>query len=137
MKIKLDEGAFPLTREHPTDAGLDIRAKAGKTIEAYGSEVFRTGVHIQLPRNTCGLIISRSGMNVKNDVESSIGLIDEGYTGELMVKLRNHSVKDYKVKKGDKISQLIVIPACYVPIEIVEELEETERGENGIGSTGR
>ena len=138
MKCKLDLGAYEPIRGHKTDAGLDIRSKdKAKKIPANGSAVFKTGVHIQLPSHTCGLIVPKSGLNVKKEIVSSVGLIDEGYTGEIVVKLENHSDKDYTVKAGDKIAQMIIVPAYYFDLEFVEELEETERGDNGFGSTGR
>ena len=137
MKVKLDEGAFAPFREHTTDAGLDLKAKKAKTIPANGSATFNTGIHVQLPRNTCGLVVPKSGLQIKKNIVGAVGLIDEGYTGEIVCKLENHTDKDYKVKAGDKIAQLIVFPCCYVPVEIVEELEDTERGSNGFGSTGR
>lgn len=137
MKIKLDEGAYCPTREHSTDAGLDLRAMETQIVCAKDSAVFRTGVHITLPRGTAGILISKSGLNVKHDLTST-GLIDEGYTGEIMVKLYNHGGYDYRVEKGDKISQLIVVPVLYESVEIVGELGEvTERGSAGFGSTGR
>ena len=65
------------------------------------------------------------------------GLIDEGYSGEITVKLYNHSGRDYEVKAGDKISQLVIIPVKYEPVEIVDEIGGGERGDAGFGSTGR
>lgn len=136
MKIKLDENARAVTRAHKTDAGLDIRAAESKTIHAYASEVFHTGVHIQLPKNTCGILISKSGLNINHDITST-GLIDEGYTGEILVKLYNHSALSYRVEEGDKISQLIIVPVLYESVQIVDTLDESDRGENGFGSSGR
>lgn len=137
MKIKLDKGAYMPSREHTTDAGMDIRAKDKVLIPSHGHATLPTGVHIQLPKNTCGLLVSKSGLNVKFNITST-GLIDEGYTGEIKVKLYNHGNAPYMVCPGDKISQLVVIPCVYVPLEFVDELDEnTERGNNGFGSTGR
>ena len=136
MKVKLDNGAYKPRREHQTDAGLDIRAKEGQIVPANGSAVFRTGVHIQLRPGTCGILKSKSGLNVNHDIIST-GLIDEGYTGEIVVKLHNLGKEDYEVKAGDKISQLIVVPCIYEYIELVECLDDSERGSNGFGSTGR
>ena len=137
MKVKLDANAYPLTRAHKTDAGLDIRAKETQIVPAKESAIFKTGVHIQLPPCMAGVLISKSGLNVKHNLTST-GLIDEGYTGEIIVKLYNHGCFDYCVKAGDKISQLVVVPVVYTDIEYVDELEEgTERGANGFGSTGK
>ncbi len=137
MKIKLDSGAFMPTREHETDAGLDLRAMWGEIVPAKESATFHTGVHVKLPRGTCGILVSKSGLNTKYGITST-GLIDEGYDGEIIVKLYNHSGYDYDVHAGDKISQLVIVPCLYESIEVVDDLEqESERGGNGFGSTGR
>lgn len=136
MRIVLDEGAIKPTREHPTDAGLDLYAMETKTINARGFCTFRTGVHAEIPEGCAGVLISKSGLNVKNSITST-GLIDEGYTGEIMVKLYNHGFTDYKVERGTKISQLMIVPVRYVEVEVVDSLSKTERGDKGFGSTGR
>lgn len=135
VRIKVDEGAFAPSRAHDTDAGLDIRARRGKIVRAHGSAVFKTGVHIQLEPGTCGILVSKSGLNVKNDITST-GLIDEGYSGEIIVKLYNFGKSNYVVRKGDKISQLVIVPVLY-DYEIVDSIEGGDRGENGFGSSGK
>ena len=136
MKIKLDKGAYMPTRAHSTDAGLDLYAKEGQIVSAKESAQFDTGVHIQLPPGTAGLLVSKSGLNCNNDITST-GLIDEDYTGSIRVKLYNHGGYDYRVKAGDKISQLVILPVIKPELELAEELEETERGDGGFGSTDR
>ena len=137
MKVKLDPGAKCPTRAHSTDAGLDLYAKERQIVPAKESAVFKTGVHIQLPRGTAGVLVSKSGLNVKHGITST-GLIDEGYTGEIVVKLYNNGGYDYTVETGDKISQLVIIPVLYESVELVDNLDEsTERGSAGFGSTGR
>lgn len=135
MKIKLDKGAVMPTRAHETDARLDIYATETQIVPAKGSAFFDTGVHIELPKNTVGMLKSKSGLNVKHGIVSE-GVIDVGYTGSIGVKLYNHSNDDYKVNAGDKISQLVILPIITPDIEEVTELEETERGNGGFGSTG-
>ena len=134
--VRLTEGAILPTRAHLTDAGLDIYSVEPKTIKAHEGEVIKTGLHIKLPKNTAGLLVSKSGLNVHYNITST-GLIDEGYTGEIMVKLYNHGNSDYQIKKGDKISQLVIIPVLYSKVVSCETLEDTERGTAGFGSTGR
>lgn len=137
MKIMLDDGAFAPVRAHKEDAGLDIRAKSDALVRAGQSMTFHTGVHIQLPPGTCGLMVSKSGLNVRHDITST-GLIDEGYTGEIVVKLINHGADDYHVHAGDKITQLVVVPIWHDPlIEIVDHIDGAERGDAGFGSSGR
>jgi dUTP pyrophosphatase len=137
MKIVLDPGAKTPVRAHPTDAGWDIFSKEPAIIPAKGSYTFHTGVHIQLPKGTVGFLKSKSGLNIRFGIESE-GVIDEGYTGEIVVKLYNKSSMDYVVRLGDKITQLVVLPVHPIEeLEIVKTLEESERGDNGFGSTGR
>ena len=136
MKIKLDDYALEPTRAHDTDAGLDIRSPIDMQIPPHDSRIFKTGVHVQLPPGTAGLMVSKSGLNVNHDITST-GLIDEGYDGEIIVKLYNHGPNSYSVKREDKISQLIVIPVAYLPVEIVDSIEGGERVDAGFGSTGR
>ena len=136
MKIKLDKYAFMPVREHITDAGLDIRAMDDGLVRAKQSLVFHTGVHVQLPKGTAGLFVSKSGMMINNDITST-GLVDEGYDGEVLVKLFNHGDKDYDVKRGDKIAQLVVMPVMYESVEIVNSINGGLRGADGFGSTGR
>ena len=136
MKIMLDDGAFVPTRAHDTDAGLDLYAREDTVVLAKESATFDTGVHIELPPDTVGFIKSKSGLNVKHGLLSE-GVIDEGYTGSIVVKLYNHSGYDYKVNRGDKISQLVILPIIKPELEIVDSLEETDRGNNGFGSSGK
>ena len=136
MKIMLDDGAFKPEKAHTADAGWDLKSPIDIVLLPGESEVIHTGVHVQIPHGFAGILISKSGLNVKHGITST-GLIDSGYTGEIAVKLYNHSHAPYRVKAGDKISQLVVTPVVYDELEIVTELEETERGANGFGSSGR
>lgn len=136
MKIKLDTNAIMPTRAHSTDAGLDLYSPYHQDIPPRKSVKFDTGVHIELPQGTAGLLVSKSGLSTKYNLLSS-GLIDEGYTGSICVQLYNHSDQWYTVKRGDKISQLVVIPILTPELELVDKLEETERGDKGFGSSGR
>ena len=136
MRVTLDKGAFEPTRAHATDAGLDLYSPVQVIVCGGQSEVIDTGVHIELPKGHCGMLISKSGLNVNYGLTST-GLIDEGYTGPIKVKLYNHSESDYLVKKGDKISQLVVFPVSYVSVELAETLSASERGNSGFGSTGK
>lgn len=136
MRIKLDEGAFVPSRAHATDAGIDLRTPVAVTVPAHGSAVIDTGVHVELPQGCAGLLVSKSGLNVKHGITST-GLIDEGYTGTILVRLYNHSDTDYTFHEGDKVTQLVVIPVRYERVEIVDSINGGERGDNGYGSTGR
>ena len=137
MKVKLLDGATLPTRSHDTDAGLDLYARNDAVILPWTGESFDTGVCIELPPGTFGKIESRSGLNVKHGIVSCGGIIDQGYTGSIIVKLYNLSDKPYKVYRNDRIAQLIIQPYIPVGLEEVDDLTDTDRGESGIGSTGR
>lgn len=137
METILDTGARIPTRAHDTDAGYDLYSQEDKFVPAHKSAVFDVGVHVQIPQGMAGLLVSKSGLNVKCDITST-GLIDSGYTGSIKVKLYNHGNVPYMVYAGDKISQLVIIPVFTPPLDIVNEFSEKgERGDNGFGSTGR
>ena len=141
LKVKLDEGAKMPTKAHDTDAGFDLYSRENKYIPTGTSEVFDTGVHIEIPKGYVGFIKSKSGLNVNHNIVSE-GVIDSGYTGSIVVKLYNHSPSlsypGYHVNAGDKISQIVFLPIPEVEFEQVDEfLEITERGDNGFGSSGR
>lgn len=136
MRIVLDDGAYMLVRGHKTDAGLDIKTPKDVTVPAKGSVIVDTGVHIELPPNTVGMLKSKSGLNVKYGITSE-GVIDVGYTGSIVAKLYNHSETHVILKKGNKITQLVILPIVPVELEQVSELMATERGLGGFGSTGR
>lgn len=136
MEIMLDNGAHMPSRGHKTDAGLDLRTPKAVTVPAYESVAVDTGVHVALPHGCAGLLVSKSGLNVRHGITST-GLIDEGYTGSIVVNLYNNKGEDYTFEAGDKISQLVVIPVVCGPLEQVSAFNATERGDNGFGSTGR
>ena len=136
IKVKLDEGAYLPERQHATDAGADIRCREGFTIPAHGFACIDTGVHIELPPETKGEVKSKSGLWTNHGIITT-GLIDEGFTGEIRVRLANLSDEDYTFEAGDKVTQLCVSPVCYPGYEEADEIEGGERGDAGYGSTGR
>lgn len=137
MKVKLDEGAYMPERAHPTDAGLDLRTREAFVLWPGHHHTFDTGVHMEIPHGFFGHVESKSGLNVKSSVVSCGGIIDEGYTGSIAVKLYNFGKEDKVFDVGDKIAQLIIQPYFTPKMELVDELPETDRGDNGFGSTGR
>ena len=136
LPVQLDEGAYMPERAHRLDAGLDLRSPIGTLIPGFGSATIDTGVHIQLPPGTVGMLKSKSGLNTKHSVTSE-GVIDEGYTGKIVVKLYNHGFDRFLIKRGDKISQLVILPVLRPTPVQVDKIEGGERGNNGFGSTGR
>ncbi len=139
IKIALDPGAYMPTRAHDFDGGMDFYAMNDVWIRPQSAEFFDTGVHFGVPRGYVGLIQSRSGLMRRNNSMTD-GTIDADYTGSIGVMLFNHSKGDLFIKRGDRIAQMVIVP-CLLPklddFVIVNELEETERGAGGFGSTGR
>lgn len=136
IRTKIRDDAFLPERAHDTDAGADIRTPEGFWLRAHDSEIVATGVHIELPAGTVGMLKSKSGLNTRYGIVSE-GVIDEGFSGEIIVKLYNLSDHDYMFQRGDKITQLVVMPVHYVTYEQVDEIQGGERGTDGYGSTGR
>lgn len=136
MKIKLDPGAYMPEYAHEEDAGMDLRSPRDVYILPNGSRTIDTGVHIAIPAGMVGILKSKSGLNVKHGLLNT-GVIDSGYTGSIVVKLYNQKNSGYFVKQGDKISQMVILPVIHADLELVDELEETECGDNGFGSTGK
>lgn len=135
-KIELDKGAFAPTRAHPWDGGLDLCAMKDEIIPAQGRRTFDTGVHLAIPEGWVGLIRSRSGMMVRHGILTD-GTIDAHYNGSIRVCLFNNGLIEYPVKAGDKIAQLVIVPCMCPRLELVDSLDETDRGDQGFGSTGR
>lgn len=136
MKIALDEGAKMPTRGHSWDAGLDLYALEGGYVRCNSHRTFNTGTHIEIPEGCVGYIKSRSGLMVNHGITTD-GTIDAHYTGPIRVCLFNHGGSKYEVKAGDKIAQLVIHKIELPELELVDSLEDTDRGDNGFGSTGR
>lgn len=134
IKIMLDEGA-KVTRAHEHDAGLDLYSREDAVIFRHGSHTFDTGVHMAIEPGYAGLLVSKSGLNRFKNAQSE-GLVDAGYNGSIHVTLYNHGSGMLQIKKGQKISQIVLIPVVTPEIEFVDSLEETERGNGGFGSSG-
>lgn len=136
IKIKLDPGAIMPTRAHKDDAGLDLYAMEKVMMRPKAWTSIKTGVHIEIPAGYAGLMTSKSGL-MKNRGLTCRGTIDAGYTGAVEAIVFNHSAEWVSIEAGDKITQLVLVPIITPELEVVEELEETERGNGGFGSTGR
>lgn len=135
LKVKLDPGAKMPTRAHEADAGLDLYSRESFTLMPSMSRKCDTGVHVAIPEDYVGFLKSKSGLNVNHGITSE-GVIDSGYTGSIMVKLYNHGRNPVLIEQGQKISQLVILPIITPEPELVDSLEETERGAGGFGSTG-
>ena len=145
IDVQLDDGAFMLDRAHDTDAGADIFAPHDFTVPPsrvnedgtidIGYAIIRTGVHVELPENSVGMLKSKSGLNVKHGIISE-GVIDKGYGGEIVVKLYNLTGSEVTFPRGSKITQLCVMPVMYPSFRQVDKIGAGERGNDGFGSTG-
>lgn len=139
MEVMVDEGGILPTRGHNEDAGYDLYAPKDmitKYLWKKDSVTIDTKVHMLIPEGYCGVIISKSGLNVKHNVTSH-GLVDSGYTGSIRVKLYNHGDDRLHIEPGDKISQIVIVPCMTPKLVVVDKFPETERGNGGFGSTGR
>lgn len=142
LKIKrLDERAQLPVRATVGSAGMDLHALLDEPLTLAPGERFLvpTGIAIGLPSaETVGLVFARSGLAVKKGITLSncVGVIDSDYTGEVRVGLVNLSDDAYIIQPGERIAQLVVMPVCLPTIQEVDELETTDRGAGGFGSTG-
>ena len=120
-------------------AGCDLSACIDQAISITPHTTIKvpTGLAIELPENTVGLIYARSGMATKRHLApaNKVGVIDADYRGEIIVALHNHSEEAQTIEVGERIAQLVVAPFYHVEFEEVDELSETVRGEGGFGST--
>lgn len=123
---------------HPGDAGMDLHANEGLTLEPGHSGIVRTGIAIALPPGTEAQVRPRSGLAAKHGVTvlNAPGTIDEGYRGEVGVILVNHGPTPYQIEKGMRIAQMVIQPVLRVEVVEAQDLSETRRGEGGFGSTG-
>ena len=142
IKCKLVPDAFAPERAYRTDAGWDLKTPYDvvvgpcMTSQGAGKSIIDTGVHIAIPEGYCGLIVAKSGLNVKSHLTAT-GLIDSGYSGSIRVKLYNYGSHEYEFKRGDKVAQIIFIPICTAALVLVDDIEKGERGDNGFGSSGK
>lgn len=143
MKVnikKLSENAIIPTYGTPYSAGCDLYAciENELTIPAHTTVKVPTGLAIELPEGTVGLIYARSGLATKRHLApaNKVGVIDSDYRGELIVALHNHSNDDQVIAVNERIAQLVIAPVYQAEFEEVGELSETVRGEGGFGHTG-
>lgn len=136
LKVKLltETAKAPVVAHPGEDLGFDLFSDESVQLEARELVKVRTGVAVEFPVGMGGIIKDRSSMAAKG-VTTHGGVIDNGYRGEIMVIMRGPYSRSF-INKGDKIAQLVMIPVLTCPIEVVDELSNTERGVGGFGSTG-
>ena len=123
---------------HPSDAGMDVRSVQDLTIAPGKRALVPTGLVMLLPPMYEAQVRPRSGLALKSGVTvlNTPGTIDSGYRGEVGVILVNFGDEDFLVKKGDKIAQIVIAPVTQPEIVETTEVDETDRGAGGFGSTG-
>jgi dUTP pyrophosphatase len=139
IKIKkLYEDSVIPTRGSEYAAGYDLYAHEGATIKPHETAKIGTGVAIQPPKDTFGAVFARSGLAAKQGLRPAncVGVCDYDYTGEYIVALHNDSNEERVIEKGERIGQVVFIPYVNVTFVEVDELDATERGAGGFGSTG-
>jgi dUTP pyrophosphatase len=136
--IKLDPELPTPRRAHEGDAGVDLCAREDTILAAGGWAAVPTGVAVAVPDGHVGLVAARSGLAVRSaiSVVNGPGVIDSGYRGEIKAVLINHSESAVEFRRGDRIAQLLILPAPAWDLEEVTTLDESARGEGGFGSTG-
>jgi len=139
----LDSYGYPPVRAHDMDAGWDIRCPKDRVYELYPGDsiTVHTGLHVLIPEGYVGMLKSKSGLNVNYGIHGE-GVIDAGYTGEIVVKLYRDApempfMTPHTFVEGQKIIQLVILPIPQTDMTRVDRFPETDRGDNGFGSSGK
>jgi len=135
---KLTYDAIIPTRGSDGSVGYDLYSVVDTVVPCQaGNALVGTGIAVRIPDGCYGRVAPRSGLAVKHCIQVGAGVIDPDYTGEIKVVLFNHGTEDFEIKKGDRIAQLI-LERCETPIiKEIGLLDETLRGSDGFGSTGK
>ena len=133
---KLDPRAKLPLRAHPTDSGADLFALERTVLPAHKIVKVRTGIAVELPENTSGIIWGKSSVESKG-IKTMAGLVDAPYRGELLVCMYNLNDTEFVFEAGQKVAQLVIFPTLYPAFKEVTELSDTSRGTGGFGSTGK
>ena len=137
MKVKnLDPRAKLPQRAHPTDSGADLFALTRTVLAPRSITHVHTGIAVELPENTSGIIWGKSSVESKG-IKAMAGLVDAPYRGELIVCMYNLNDTEFVFEAGQKVAQLVVLPTLYPAFEQADELSDTSRADGGFGSTGK
>ncbi len=142
MKIEVKRlqhaGYLPLPERHSEGAaGYDLRAAEGVNIANGEQALIKTGFAWAIPPGYVGLIKDRSSMALKRRLVTHAGVIDSDYRGDVGVILSNESDKGVTIEAGERIAQMLIVPVVAADLEEVDELDATDRGAGGYGSTGK
>lgn len=138
LNVTAKEGVGVPSYAHEGDAGMDLRANEDVWLHPMEIRLVKTGLSMAIPEGFVGDVRPRSGLALKHGITvlNTPGTIDSHYRGEVGVILINLGKKPFAIAKGDRIAQLVVSAVARCDVEVVESLDETDRGEGGFGSTG-
>ena len=138
MKIlcRLEPGARPPAYAKAGDAGADLRVSHSSNVGKGQRRALHTGVALSIPEGYVGILTGRSGLSRKG-VHVATGIIDSGYRGSIGITLTNNGDETLHLRAGDRVAQLLIMPVVACEFVGADELDETERGEGGFGSSGR
>lgn len=136
VRIWLDDGAYMPTKSHESDGGIDLRAPEYVYDSELNSVVIDTGVHMVIPEGYAGIIVGRSGLHMRNTIDTQ-GLVDAGYTGTIKVRLHRDGDMPFDFSAGDRIAQIVIVEVPRVNLVLDYVSDGGVRGDNGFGSTGR
>ena len=137
--FELEPNAYEPKKMHPNDAGFDLAVPNGNkyVLKSMEQKVIDTGVRVAIPHGYVGLVTTRSS-KAEIGIRIVLGVIDSGYTGTIKLIVNNIDDTSVSIHGGNRLAQLIIVPICIMPSEVVPHIDrDTERGENGLGSTGK
>lgn len=127
--------AMPPAKMSADAAGYDLFSYEDAVIPPKTRMLINTGIRMTLPKGTYGRVAPRSGLSVKG-IDIGAGVIDRDYTGLIKVLMINHNEIEFKVSKSDRVAQLVIEKIATPPVQVVENIQTTQRGDGGFGSTG-
>lgn len=136
LEVRLNDGAKPPLRGSEHAAGYDLFSNEDKIIEPGDRALVCTGIQVSIPEQHYGRIAPRSGLACKFGIDVGAGVVDSDYRGKVKVLLINNGKEPFIVNKHERIAQLILEKISNLPLTIVKDLNATERGDGGFGSTG-
>lgn len=138
VDISIADGAEVPKYTRPEDAAVDLRSTVSAILEPGTRALVPTGIRLAIPSGFAGFVLPRSGLAINHGLTTlnAPGLIDENYRGEVKVVLHNSSSEAFSINRGDRIAQLLILPVPRIAFREVPELDSTDRGSSGFGSSG-
>lgn len=137
MQIQvMTKNCMPI-KHHDSDAGFDLKSTERKELHFHEEYMFDTGIRVAIPYGYCGLVFPRSGKGNQGAVlKNTIGVIDSSYRGNIYVKIKNVDERPLLIEQYERFAQLVIVPVYLPKLQVVDKLDETDRGHGGFGSTG-